>query len=64
MKESSGMCVEVFRRDALDLLQLLNEKDIKIKVSQYEAEIGGYTTLDFLCHNFNPCSKAMCKLYE
>src|SRR3978361_905195 len=62
---SSGMCVEIFRRDAFYLLQLLNEKDIKIKVSQYEADIGGYkqsseqATLDFLCNNFNPCSKVI-----
>lgn len=31
-------CVQVFKKDVLDLLRLLNEKDIKLKVS-YESSI-------------------------
>ncbi len=46
MEGCFGLCVEVFRKDVLDLLQLLKEKDIKIKVSQYDAEIEGYRYFD------------------
>jgi hypothetical protein len=55
--------VAAFRKDALDLLKLLQEKGIKIKVSQYDATIEGYkhfyeqATLHFLCHNFTLCTK-------
>jgi hypothetical protein len=65
MEGCSEMCVEVFRKDVLDLLKLLNEREIEIKVSQYDAEIEGYkqfdeqATLHFLCHNFNPCAKTI-----
>jgi hypothetical protein len=65
MEGCSGMYVEVFRNDVLNLWQLLNEKDIKLKVSQHNAREYGYTSFDepsilhFLCHNFYPCSKAI-----
>lgn len=65
MEGCSGMCEKVFKKDVLDLLQLLEGKDIKIKVSQYETEIEGYKqfgeleTLQFVCHNFNFCSKTI-----
>jgi hypothetical protein len=64
MEGCFGLCVEVFRKDVLDLLQLLKEKDIKIKVSQYDA-LEGYkhfdeqATLHFLCHNFSLCSQVI-----
>ena len=32
MEGCYGICVDAFRKDVLDLLQLLNEKDIKIRV--------------------------------
>ena len=70
MEGCSGTCVEVFRKDALDLLKLLQEKGIKIRVSQYDAEIEGYryydeqATLHFMCHNFRSLFKSNKQLYE
>jgi len=65
MEGCSRICVAAFRKDVSALLQLLQEKDIKIKVSQYEAVIEGYryfdeqATLHFLCHNFSLCSQVI-----
>jgi hypothetical protein len=65
MERCYGICVDAFRKDVLDLLQLLNEKDITIKVSQYDAALEGYkhfderATLHFLCHNFSLCSQVI-----
>jgi hypothetical protein len=60
MEGCSRMCVEVFRKDAAKLLELLKEKDVNLKVSHVDGpEFDKDATLHFLCHNFSACSKAI-----
>jgi hypothetical protein len=63
-EKCSGMCMQVFKDDVLNVLRLLFQKEIKLKISKYDTTVRGYVYLDersvfqFLCHNFQ-CVKSL-----